>query len=420
MEVFKGYADDCFDKEIGKIDLSKNKELNYYYPTKMIVTGSDILFFWIARMIIAGYEYTDTKPFEKVYLTGMVRDKLGRKMSKQLGNSPDLFELIDRFGLDSVRYGMMSIAPAGNDILFDEKSLEIGRNFGNKLWNAFRLVKGWEIYEGKNEENQAVMDWFAAKLQLQVNSYLQNIENLRISEAFKDLYTFIWDDFCSWYLELIKPDYEKPIDRNTYEQTIVFFETILSILNPIMPIITEELWENARERKAGDICALAPHPAKKEDVKAELELIKNSEAFFELIIKSREVRANLKMKNREPIGLSIEASLLEKLNSFVPKIKKLIWAETIDTDIDSKTQNALLIENKKVFVNSEKAIDSTESKQKIAEEIKYMQGFVASVEAKLKNEKFVNNAPEKVLKMERKKLEDGLQKIASLKAQLES
>jgi valyl-tRNA synthetase len=187
-----------------------------------------------------------------------------------------------------------------------------------------------------------------------------------------------------------------------------------------MPIITEELWENARERKAGDICALAPHPAKKEDVKAELELIKNSEAFFELIIKSREVRANLKMKNREPIGLSIEASLLEKLNSFVPKIKKLIWAETIDTDIDSKTQNALLIENKKVFVNSEKAIDSTESKQKIAEEIKYMQGFIASVEAKLKNEKFVNNAPEKVLEMERKKLEDGLQKIASLKAQLES
>jgi valyl-tRNA synthetase len=418
MEVFKGYADDCFNKETGKIDLSKNKELNYYYPTKMIVTGSDILFFWIARMIIAGYEYTDTKPFEKVYLTGMVRDKLGRKMSKQLGNSPDLFELIERFGLDSVRFGMMSISPAGNDILFDEKSLEIGRNFGNKLWNAFRLVKGWEIYEGKNEENQAVMDWFAAKLQLQVNSYLQNIENLRISEAFKDLYTFIWDDFCSWYLELIKPDFEKPIDRYTYDETIQFFETILSILNPIMPIITEELWANARERKEGEICALAPHPTKKEDVNAEMALIKNSEAFFELIIKSREVRANLKMKNRETIGLSIDSTLLEKLQAFIPKIKKLVWAEVIDSEIGTKTQNALLIENQKVFVNSEKAIDSTESKQKIEEEIQYTRGFVASVEAKLKNEKFVNNAPAKVLEMEQKKLQDGLERLKSLETQL--
>jgi valyl-tRNA synthetase len=369
-------------------------------------------------MIIAGYEYTDMKPFEKVYLTGMVRDKLGRKMSKQLGNSPDLFELIERFGLDSVRFGMMSISPAGNDILFDEKSLEIGRNFGNKLWNAFRLVKGWEIYEGKNEENQAVMDWFAANLQLQVNSYLQNIENLRISEAFKDLYTFIWDDFCSWYLELIKPDFEKPIDRYTYDETIQFFETILSILNPIMPIITEELWANARERKEGEICALAPHPTKKEDVNAEMALIKNSEAFFELIIKSREVRANLKMKNRETIGLSIEATLLEKLQAFIPKIKKLVWAEVIDSEIGTKTQNALLIENQKVFINSEKAIDSTESKQKIEEEIKYTRGFVASVEAKLKNENFVNNAPAKVLEMEQKKLQDGLERLKSLETQL--
>ncbi len=413
LEVFNGF--EHYNKETGKIDITKSKDLDYYLPTQIIVTGPDIMFLWITRMIIANYEYTDRKPFEKVFFTGIVRDKLGRKLSKQLGNSPDLYELIDKYGMDGIRYGMMSISPAGNDILFDEKSLEIGRNFTNKIWNAFRLIKSWEVIEGENAENEAIFVWFEALLQKNVNSFLDNIDNLRISEALKDLYSFVWDDLCSWYLEMIKPEFEKPIDSYTYERTMQFFETVLSLLNPIMPFITEEMWGIIRERSLGDLCSDHQLPAKGA---FNQEVIANQNLFIELVVKVRELRANLKLKNREEIGLSIDKELLSKIEALVPKIKKMTWVNVINTDLDSGSSNSAVVSGKKIIVHSEKKLDSSEVKSKLEEEIKYTRGFIKSIETKLSNEKFVSNAPEKVLDMERKKLSDGQAKLKQLEQNL--
>lgn len=411
LEVFYGFEN--YNKETGKIDFEKSKELSYYIPSQILVTAPEIMFLWVTRMVIANYEYTDRKPFEKVFFTGIVRDKLGRKMSKSLGNSPDLYELIDKYGMDGIRYGMMSISPAGNDILFDEKSLEIGRNFTNKIWNAFRLIKGWEVAEGKNEENQPVFDWFEALLQKNVNTFLDNVEQLRISEAFKTLYSFVWDDLCSWYLEMIKPDYEKPIDRYTYDRTIHFFETVISLLNPIMPFITEEMWGIMRERKEGDLCSDHQLPPKADYNES---IIQSQQRFAELIVKTREVRANLKLKNREPINLSIDRELYAQIEMFIPKIKKLVWVETMDTNIDQNSTNTAIVGGKKIVVHSEKTIDNADAKKKAQEEINYIKGFIQSIEAKLNNEKFVTNAPEKVLAMERKKLSDGQEKLKQLES----
>jgi valyl-tRNA synthetase len=413
LEVFNGF--EHYNRETGKIDVSKSKDLDYYLPTQIIVTGPDIMFLWITRMIIANYEYTDRKPFEKVFFTGIVRDKLGRKLSKQLGNSPDLYELIDKYGMDGIRYGMMSISPAGNDILFDEKSLEIGRNFTNKIWNAFRLIKSWEIVEGKNTENEAVFVWFEALLQKNVNSFLDNIDNLRISEALKDLYSFVWDDLCSWYLEMIKPEFQKPIDSYTYEKTMQFFETVLSLLNPIMPFITEEMWCIIRERSSGELCSEHQLPIKGV---FNQEVITNQNLFIELVVKVRELRSNLKLKNREEINLSIDKELLSKIEVLVPKIKKMTWVNEINTDLDSSSSTSSVVAGKKIIVHSEKKLDSAEVKTKLEDEINYTRGFIKSIEAKLSNEKFVTNAPEKVLDMERKKLSDGCEKLKQLEQNL--
>ena len=339
----------------------------------------------------------------------------GRKLSKQLGNSPDLYELINKYGMDGIRYGMMSISPAGNDILFDEKSLEIGRNFTNKIWNAFRLIKSWEIVEGKNTENEAVFVWFEALMQKNVNSFLDNIDNLRISEALKDLYSFVWDDLCSWYLEMIKPEFEKPIDSYTYERTMQFFETVLSLLNPIMPFITEEMWGIIRERSSGELCSDHQLPIKGV---FNQEVITNQNLFIELVVKIRELRANLKLKNREEIGLSLDKDLLSKIEALVPKIKKMTWVNEINTDLDSSSSNSSVVAGKKIIVHSEKKLDSAEVKTKLEDEINYTRGFIKSIEAKLSNEKFVSNAPEKVLDMERKKLSDGFEKLKQLEQNL--
>lgn len=420
MGVFDGFNDTYWDSEKGKINLKAHKELNYYLPSQIVVTGPDIMFLWITRMIIANYEYTDIKPFEKVFFTGMVRDKQGRKMSKSLGNSPDLYELIDKYGIDGIRYGMMSISPAGNDILFDEKSLEIGRNFSNKLWNAFRLIKGWEIDQNDEQtavgiENQIVFDWFDALLQKNINSYHENIDQLRISEALKDLYSFVWDDLCSWYLEMIKPEFEKPIDKITYEKTIGYFETVLSLLNPIMPFITEEMWSLTKDRVEGDLCSnhLLPSKAEYRD-----DIIKSQAIFTELIVKIREIRANLKLKNRMTIDISIDRELYDTIIDFVPKIKKLTWVKEINHDIDVNSANAAIVNNKKIIIHSENTLDSKEVNLKIAEEIKYLKGFIASIEGKLSNETFVSKAPEKVIEMERKKLNDAMEKRKQLEMQL--
>ena len=413
LEVFHGF--EHYNKETGKIDFEKSEELSYYIPSKVIVTGPDIMFLWITRMVIANYEYTDRKPFEKVFFTGTVRDKLGRKMSKSLGNSPDLYEMIDKYSMDGIRYGMMSISPAGNDIIFEEKNLEIGRNFSNKLWNAFRLIKGWEITEGKNEENLAVFEWFEALLQKNINSFLNNVDQLRISEALKDLYSFVWDDLCSWYLEMIKPDFEKPIDAYTYTQTIGYFETVVSLLNPIMPFITEEMWGYMKERDKGDLCSEHQLPVKSH---FDENIIQKQRLFSELIVKTREVRATLKLKNREPIGLGIDAELWGEIEPFLAKVKKLVWAENIDTNTDVNTTNSFIVNGKKVIILSDKKIDDADALKKIKEDIEYTKGFIKSIESKLNNEKFSANAPEKVLEMERKKLGDGQEKLKQLEKML--
>lgn len=415
MGVFDGFNDQYWNAETGKIDIASHKELNYYLPTKVVVTGPDIMFLWITRMIIANYEYTDRKPFEKVFFTGMVRDKQGRKMSKSLGNSPDLYEFIDKYGIDGIRFGMMSISPAGNDILFDEKSLEIGRNFTNKIWNAFRLIKGWEVTEGTSNENLIVFEWFDALLQKNINSYQENIDNLRISEALKDLYSFVWDDLCSWYLEMIKPDFEKPIDRFTFEKTIGYFETVLSLLNPIMPFITEEMWSLVRERKEGDLCSNHQLPL---NAKYNSEIIANQAIFTELVMKIREIRNNLKLKNRETVNLSIDNSLYNQIEAFIPKIKKLTWTESIDQNTEVNSTNSAVVSGKKIIVHSDKKIDDADAKKKMTEEIAYTKGFIKSIEAKLNNEKFASHAPEKVLEMERKKLNDGLEKLKQLESNI--
>lgn len=409
MEVFHGF--EHYNTKTGKIDISKSKELSYYLPSQILVTAPEIMFLWVTRMIIANYEYTDKKPFEKVFFTGIVRDKLGRKMSKSLGNSPDVYTLIDKYGMDGIRYGMMSISPAGNDILFDEKSLEIGRNFTNKIWNAFRLIKSWEIEEGENESNRPVFEWFEALLQKNINSFLDNVDQLRISEAFKDLYSFVWNDLCSWYLEMIKPDFEKPLDAVTYNRTIHFFETVVSLLNPIMPFITEEIWGFIKDRKEGDLCSEHQLPKRTEFNES---VIQQQKLFVELIMKTREIRANLKLKNRETIGLGIDPDLFNQVASFVPKIKKLVWAETIDTNTETNTTNTALVGGKKVVVLSDKKLDDTDMTKKIQEDIDYIKGFIQSIESKLNNEKFAANAPEKVLEMERKKLRDGQDKLLQL------
>ncbi len=413
LEVFNGF--EHYNKETGKIDFEKSKELSYYIPSKVVVTAPEIMFLWVTRMIIANYEYTDRKPFEKVFYTGIVRDKLGRKMSKSLGNSPDLYELIDKYGMDGIRYGMMSISPAGNDILFDEKSLEVGRNFSNKIWNAFRLIKGWEVSEGNNEENTAVFEWFEALLQKNVNSFLDNVDQLRISEALKDLYSFVWDDLCSWYLEMIKPDFEKPIDSFTFTKTISYFETVVSLLNPIMPFITEEMWGYIKDRDKSDLCSEHQLP---QNAIFNSAIIQKQKLFAELIMKTREVRANLKLKNRETIGLGLDSDLYKEVEPFIAKIKKLVWAEDINTNTEVTTTNTTIVGGKKVVVISDKKIDDADALKKIIEDIAYTKGFIKSIETKLNNEKFASNAPEKVLEMERKKLSYGQEKLKQLEKML--
>lgn len=413
LEVFHGFEN--YNPNTGKIEIEKNQDLNYYLPTQILVTGPDIMFLWVTRMIIATYEYVDRKPFERVFFTGIVRDKIGRKMSKSLGNSPDLYEMIHQYGIDGIRFGLMSLSPAGNDILFDEKALEVGRNFSNKIWNALRLVKSWEVTDGQNQDNVPILDWFEALYQMNLNRYLDNTQNLRISEAFKDLYSFVWDDFCSWYLEMVKPDYGQPIDRYTYDKTIQFFEDILSLLNPIMPYITEEMWAVIRDRASNDYCLDYPLGQKADFPTGILD---TQAIAAELVVKIREIRSNLKLKNREPIALSIDKTLYDSVAAFIPKIKKLTWIEDLNHDIHIPSHNVALVSNKKVVVHCEKNMDVTEVKQKVEEEINYIQGFIHSVESKLNNEAFVAKAPPKVIEMEQKKLADSKEKLTQLQAQL--
>ncbi len=393
-----------------------NKDIKYYYPTNDLVTAPEIMFFWVMRMIMAGYEWRGEKPFKNVYYTGIVRDKLRRKMSKSLGNSPDPLDLIEQYGADGVRLGMLLCSPAGNDILFDEKLCEQGRNFSNKLWNALRLVKGWEVYEGENKDNKVAIEWLESKINKIILELDSSYKDFRLSEALMTLYKLIWDDFCSWYLELIKPDYQKPIDKYTYDKTVELFETLLKLLHPVMPFVTEEIWHllNTRAEGASICVAEYPNAGKVNDA-----LIVQAELTFEIITNIRDIRAKANKKNTETVDAFYNGSDAVVFNSFNEKIIKLARLgklETVKEDITgSKT---FISKGYKFFIVTGEIANEGEEREKLIKELEYTKGFLASVDKKLSNEKFVASAPPSVIENEKKKREDALSKIAMLEQSL--
>lgn len=406
-----------FDTSVFKDGNEGNEDLNYYYPTNDLVTAPEILFFWVARMIIAGYEYRGTLPFKNVYLTGIVRDKQGRKMSKSLGNSPDPLELIANYGADGVRTGMLFSSPAGNDLLFDEKLVEQGRNFANKIWNAFRLVKGWTVVsEPQPAVNQIGITWFESKMNQTILELDDHFKKFRISDALHTIYKLVWDDFCSWYLEIIKPEYTKPIDRATYEKTIEFFETVLRLLHPFMPFITEELWHELKDRKDRDCIIIAPWPTA---ISINKSTIEQASFAFEVITEIRNMRNAKGLSPKEALPLSVKTSDLPSISLFTPVIQKLSNVSQIVESNQTKGNGAaLLVRSIEFFVPLEGKIDIEKEREALKKELDYTKGFLSSINKKLENEKFVSGAPPQVLEIERKKKSDAETKIKSLEQSL--
>ena len=393
------------------------KDINYYYPTQVLVTAPEILFFWVARMIIAGYEYKNEKPFSDVYLTGIVRDKQRRKMSKSLGNSPDPLDLIAQYGADAIRMGILLCSPAGNDIIYDDKLIEQGRNFNNKLWNVLRLIKGWEIAGENNPQNTAAIEWFDSKLNYTINLIDDHFTNFRISDALMALYNFIWDDFCSWYLEFVKPEFGKSIDKNTYEKTILFFEKCLVLLHPYMPFITEELYHLLGDRKEGDDIIIADSP-KAGAINA--ALIETGEGVKDLISKVRDIRAKNNMSPKIAVPLYLDGNMDNYL-AFKDIIIKMANLTTLEpTAIEIPKAVTFLRGTQKCYVVINVQIDVAEEKKKLQEAIAYQQGFLTSIDKKLSNEKFVANANPQVVEMEKRKRADAEEKIKMLEESLKS
>ena len=397
-----------------------NEEIKYYYPTSDLVTGPDIIFFWVARMIMAGEEYMGTFPFKNVYFTGIVRDKLGRKMSKSLGNSPDPIELIEKYGADGVRMGMMLSAPAGNDILFDEALCEQGRNFNNKIWNAFRLVKGWEVTDSVVDGlpvNTIATRWMEAKLKEAAVELDDHFSKYRINDALMTVYKLFWDEFSSWYLEMVKPAYvngkQEPIDRETYEATLRFFDILLKMLHPFMPFITEELWQALYERQPGE--SIMRQELKLEAPTAdELAIIKNIEDIKLVVSGVRTVRAQKNIAPKEKLTLQVVGASLE--GSYGAAVMKMANLESI-TQVEEKdsTASAFMVGTREYAVPLGDLIDVEAEIQKMEAQLQHLEGFLAGVMKKLSNERFVANAPEAVVALERKKQSDAEEKIASLK-----
>ena len=387
-----------------------NEEINYYYPTCDLVTGPDIIFFWVARMIMAGYEYIGKMPFRNVYFTGIVRDKLGRKMSKSLGNSPDPIELMEKFGADGVRMGLMLAAPAGNDILYDDALCEQGRNFNNKIWNAFRLVKGWEVADIEQPESaRKAIEWFDAVL----NATLAEVKDLfgkfRLSEALMAVYKLFWDEFSSWYLEMVKPAYQQPIDRATYEATLGFFDNLLRLLHPFMPFITEELWQHIAERGENESIMVARIPEAGAFNEATIAAMNETK---EIIAGVRSVRLQKNIPNKNALSLQVAGQFS---NDNAAVIKKLANLEAIDQVSEKDaTAASFLVGTTEYAVPLGNNIDVEEEIKKLEAELKYMEGFLASIMKKLSNERFVSNAPEAVVAGERKKQADAESKIKTL------
>ena len=395
-----------------------NEEFKYYYPTNDLITGPDIIFFWVARMIMAGEEYQKEVPFKKVYFTGIVRDKLGRKMSKSLGNSPDPIELIEKYGADGVRVGMMLTAPAGNDLPFDEALCEQGRNFCNKMWNALRLVKGWNVDANIAQPDTAKMavKWFEQRFYQVLQETNDNLDKYRLSDALMGIYKLVWDDFCSWYLEMVKAPMNQPIDAVTYNATVSFFENLMKILHPFMPFITEDIWHLLQERQDGDDIIIAQQP-KQQDVDNE---ILNQFIFTQDVINNiRKIRAEKNISMKEAIELIVvdkEGNVNKEFDSVIMKLCNV-------SSVNYVTENpqdafGFLVKAVEFFIPVTDNIDTEAELKKLEEELKYAQGFLKSVEAKLSNEKFVNGAPAAVVDKERKKKSDAEAKIKVLEQQI--
>ncbi len=398
------------------------EEVDYYYPTNDLVTAPEIMFFWVARMIIAGYEYRNELPFRNVYYTGIVRDKQGRKMSKSLGNSPDPIELMAKFGADGVRVGMLLSSPAGNDLPFDESLCEQGRNFANKIWNAFRLVKGWEEKIdpalSQSPASKIAVEWMQSKFNSVLKQLNDDYEKFRISEALMNTYKLVWDDFCAWYLEMVKPPFGSAMDKETYHASVAIFENLLKVLHPFMPFLTEEIWSYLGEREPGkgSIC-VASWP---EVSSINEELIADFTTFSEVIIGIRNVRKENNIPNKESVVLHINNSGKNSPN-FDPAVQHLGNVSSINYVTDKVSGSFMFIVNQsEYFIPFTENVDVEGEKKKINEEIDYTRGFLKSVESKLNNEKFVNNAPAAVLEGERKKQNDALSKIKMLEEKLTS
>ena len=397
-----------------------NEEFNYYYPTSDLVTGPDIIFFWVARMIMAGYEFTGKMPFKNVYFTGIVRDKLGRKMSKSLGNSPDPLDLIDRFGADGVRMGMMLAAPAGNDILFDEALCEQGRNFCNKIWNAFRLVQGWQVDKtaAQPETARLAVEWFNAKLCQSAAEIADLYSKYRLSEALMEVYHLFWDEFSSWFLEMVKPAYGSPIDVTTYEAVLEAFNHLLHLLHPFMPFITEELWQHLAERKEGESIMVSPQtialPAEGDDaILAQIEMMKN------VVAGVRAIRNTKNISPREVLDLQvIAANPIAALDSLVVKMANVNGVVVVEAK--GEGVSSFMVGTTEYAVPLGGLIDVEAEIAKAEAELKHLEGFLNGVKKKLSNERFVNNAPAAVVELERKKQSDAESKIATLKETIAS
>jgi valyl-tRNA synthetase len=407
FEVFKGLSD------------PGNKEINYYYPTNTLVTAPEIIFFWVARMIMAGFEYMGEKPFRDVYFTGIVRDKEGRKMSKSLGNSPDLLGLIDQYGADAVRFGIMIASPAGNDILFDESSLEQGRNFNNKLWNALKLIKSWEsrIYPIQNPASNIQnfpIDWFHNRLQQARIEVNEMMEQFRLSEALKTIYSLVWDDFCSWYLEWVKPGFEQPVDKTVYDRTVSFFEELMELLHPFMPFITEEIYHLLAEQKE-DLCVKQNKPAGTVNT----HLLSAAEMLKQVISALRDARNRNQLKPKDPIKLSVQTDHKTGYAAIEQILAKQVNAESIRyTDAPVADSIVVAVEKDRFFIETEKTLDTTALKAELLKDLDYQKNFLESVLKKLSNERFVQNAKTEVIALERKKQADAEARIKTIEESL--
>ena len=421
IEVFKGISN------------PDNEEINYYYPTTTLVTGQDIIFFWVARMIMAGYEFKHQLPFKDVYFTGMVRDKQGRKMSKQLGNSPDLLGLIDQYGADAVRFGIMIASPAGNDLLFDESSLEQGRNFNNKLWNALKLVKMWE---GRQDSELSVVSsenipianithhsrltthfatsWFSSRLN-QVKTEVDGLMGqYKLSEALKTIYSLVWDDFCSWYLEWVKPGFEQPISREVYEKTVGFFEELMQLIHPFMPFVSEEIYHLLKEQQ-DDLCVKINKPIGVIDS----DTLQQGELLKQVITALRDARIKNQIKPKETIKLHIQTTDTANYKAIESILTKQVNAATIDYTNETVANTIVVaVETDKFYIESEKELDITALKQELLKDLAHQQGFLESVLKKLSNERFVQNARPEVIELERKKQADAEARIKTIEESL--